>query len=116
MTRAPDRTTQTSSRPRKRKKKPCDSKAYSAFMVTMSRNYEKRAKDDGIDALYGVAAAQAALNEATTNLISFLMSEEGGSHSWTEVSRALGVSRQAAQQRFRIKGARKPGGQPANLR
>ena len=97
MTTSPD---STPKRQYKRKKRPCDSKAYSAFMVTMSRNYEKRAKDDGIDALYGIAAAQAALNEATANLISFLRSEEGGKHSWAAVGAALGITRQSAQERF----------------
>jgi len=97
---APDKTTQTASKPRKRRKRRTDSEAYSAFMVRMTRNYEKRAQDDGIDALAGVAAAQAALDITTQSLVDFLRSAEGGSHSWAAIGEALGMKRQSAQERF----------------
>lgn len=69
-------------------------------MVTMSRNFEKRAKDDGIDALVGVAVAQAALDATKQSLVNYLRSEEGGRHSWASIGEALGVTRQSAQERF----------------
>lgn len=38
-------------------------------------------------------------------------------YSWSMIGKALGVSPQAAQQRFaKVGGARRPGGQPAHLR
>lgn len=38
-------------------------------------------------------------------------------YSWAQIGRALGVSPQAAAQRFaKAGGARRPGGQPGNLR
>jgi hypothetical protein len=97
MTTAPD--TKPRQR-RKRAKRPTDSKAYSAFMVTMSRNFEKRVKDDGIDALAGIAAAQAALDAATQSLVDYLRSEEGGKHTWESIGEALGMKKQSAYERF----------------
>jgi hypothetical protein len=46
-----------------------------------------------------------------------MLRHEPWSYSWRQVADALGISRQAAQQRFRKAGGhRRPGGQPGSLR
>jgi hypothetical protein len=57
------------------------------------------------------------LDNVIEGTVARLRSEEGGSHSWAEIAERLGVTRSAVQQRWRhVGGARKRGGQPAELR
>lgn len=71
----------------------------------------------GAEALAGLAVIRAELDAATDDLVTRLRSVDGGEHSWAEIAEALGISRQAAQQRFRkAGGTRLPGGQPSRLR
>ena len=101
---------------RKRPVRPTDSSEYLGFMERVTRNFTKRAKDDGIDTLQALGAIAKLHDEITYDLVQYLRSEEGGSHSWAEIGEALGVTRQSAQGRWGGEGARMPGGQPANLR
>jgi hypothetical protein len=93
-----------------------DSIGYLSFMERVTRNFAKRAKDDGIDALHSLALINKLHEGVMGELVQYLRSEEGGAHSWAEIGEALGITRQSAQARFGGEGARVPGGQPAHLR
>ena len=71
----------------------------------------------GVDALAGLGLIRAETDAAIEDLVVRLRSRDGGEHSWQEIADALGISRQAAQQRYRkAGGTRLPGGQPSHLR
>lgn len=90
---------------------------YREMLIRLTTNMErKRVSEDGIDALHLMGEITKLQEETITKMVAFLRSIEGGSHSWGEVGEALGITKQAAQQRYGGEGARKPGGQPANLR
>lgn len=60
----------------------------------------KRARFDSIDSLAAMAQIQRIHDEVIRELVAYLRSEEGGSHSWTQIGEALGIKRQSAQERF----------------
>jgi hypothetical protein len=93
-----------------------DEPEYALFMARIVRNMLKRAEDHSMDTLRSLVTVQKLLDETTYEMVTYLRSEEGGSHSWAQIGGVLGISRQAAQVKFGGSGARKPGGQPANLR
>ena len=82
----------------------------------MSGTWFARAEDHSIDTLHSIVTVQAVLDETTTQLVHHLRTEEGGSHSWAQIGEVLGISRQAAQQRYGGEGARTTGGVTADLR
>lgn len=109
--------TPTTSARRKRRKRLYDEAEYGAFVVRAARNFVKRAVDGGsIDSLRELKNVSDQIDDAISELVRYLRSEEGGSHSWAQVAEVLGITRQAAQQRFGGEGARTVGGQPAHLR
>jgi hypothetical protein len=70
-----------------------------------------------MDVLGGLAELAADVDAALLESVTHLRSMDGGEHSWREIGTALGISPQAAQQRFRkAGGTRLPGGQPSRLR
>ena len=101
---------------KKRAKRPTDSSEYCALMVRLAKNLVPRAVDDGIDSLHSLAVISRMHEEVMAELVKFLRSEKGGSHSWAEIGDALGITRQSAQGRFGGEGARTTGGQPSHLR
>jgi len=89
---------------------------YQALMGRMLRAYARRVSKGDLHDLAGLAAfaqdAEQALREAVWR-------QRAAGRSWTEIGRALGVTRQAAQKRFgdpEGTGVRKVGGQPSHLR
>jgi hypothetical protein len=78
---------------------------YAAFVRRAVRAYGRRVAGGDIEALADLAAlaahVQAALGEAVVGLHRF-------GYSWTELGARLGVSRQAAQQRWTSKGGDPP--------
>ena len=71
----------------------------------------------GTDVLTGLEEIRLDLEAHLLAAVEHLRSADGGAHSWGEIARVLGISRQAAQQRFRkAGGVRAPGGQPARWR
>ena len=102
--------------PRRTTRPPTDSSEYLGFMERITRNLAKRAVFDGIDSLHSLAVVSQMQEEVMAELVTYLRSEEGGAHSWTQIGEALGITKQSAQTRFGGSGARKPGGQPAHLR
>ena len=85
------------------------------------RKYPQRVREGVADigSLGQLADIQAELDAQTREAVAALRSEEGGAYSWTDIGRALGITRASAQQRFGpycTDAARRAGGQPAHLR
>jgi Homeodomain-like domain len=81
------------------------------------RAWIRRAGRDGdLDALAALAQHRDEVVAHLADMVTVLRAEPW-SYSWQQIAEALGISRQAAQQRWRkATGARRPGGQPGNLR
>ena len=93
---------------------------YGKFMKRLARSYGRKAVAGEIDAtaLTQMAEIQAMLDEQMAEVVRALRSEKGGSHSWSEIGDALGITRAAAFKRYGgdDADARKQGGQPSHLR
>lgn len=85
-------------------------------MTRIVKNVVRRSDDHSIDTLHSIATVQRVLDDTTIELVRHLRTAAGGAHSWSQIGEVLGISRQAAQMKFGGEGARKPGGQPAELR
>lgn len=70
---------------------------FGAFARRILRAYGRRVADRDIAALSGLAALQVELDTATRNAVTTLRSQ---GFSWADVGRELGITRQAAQQRY----------------
>jgi hypothetical protein len=92
-----------------------ENSSYAAMMRRMVAAHGRRAGYD-VEALVDLVELRVMLDQTLTEAVHHLRSEAGGAYSWAEIGDRLGVSAQAAQQRFRGPGARKVGGQPAGLR
>lgn len=89
---------------------------YYAFVRRIIRSAERK-RTGHIEDLAELAELRTELEQAIRNTIGKLRAEPQTAASWTEIGDALGVSQQAAQQRYGGgDGVRKPGGQPARLR
>lgn len=78
--------------------------------------YAKRIGAGDIAALPEFVAMREELDAHILGVITELRSERWN-YSWAQIGDVLGITRQAAQKRFaEAGGARRPGGQPANLR
>ena len=83
-------------------------------VAMLVRAVERRA---GTEALEGLMLIEEEVNAAIVDLVTRLRSYDGGAFSWSEIGAAMGMSKQAVQQRFRkAGGVRMPGGQPSRLR
>lgn len=71
--------------------------AYVEFIRRVLRAYVRRVADGDIDSLTDMATLSAAINEPTDQAVGGL---RGSGYSWTDIGAALGITRQAAQQRF----------------
>lgn len=88
---------------------------YARFVGRILRAMQRRLADGDIESLPDLVA----LHEETARLITasvHALRADPHRYSWDQVARVLGITRQAAQQRFRGAGARRPGGQPGDLR
>jgi hypothetical protein len=80
---------------------PVENTAYAAFARRVLRAYARRISTGDIDALPGITILAADIDNAIRQAVTGL--RETG-YSWAEIGARLGVTRQAAQQRW--------GGQP----
>ena len=88
---------------------------YAAMMRRMVAAYGRRAGYD-LESLAELVELQAMMRSTITEAVHQLRSTEGGSYSWAEIGTRLGMTPQGAQQRFGGPGARKVGGQTADMR
>jgi hypothetical protein len=88
---------------------------FAAFTRRILRAYARRVAAGDLDALGDLARLRAELDGYLSDAVAGLRND--WAYSWQEIAKALGVRRQAAQQRWRkAGGARRPGGQPGHLR
>lgn len=82
----------------------------------MLRAYSRHVGDGALHQLPELADLEEELHGHLLDAVARLRAEPW-CYSWAQIGRALGVSAQAAQQRFgKVGGARRPGGQPVHLR
>lgn len=61
---------------------------------------ERRVSNLDIEGLTHLARLRSTVDAALHRSVTKLRTEEGGGYSWTDVGRALGITRQSAQERF----------------
>jgi hypothetical protein len=89
---------------------------FSKFVARVVRAAGRRVADGDIDGLSELVALRADLDAAIENAVIGLRAEPHA-QSWGAIAARLGVTRQAAMQRWpQARGARRPGGQPSHLR
>lgn len=87
-----------------KEKKVVETHEFIKFMRRMVRATGRRVAERDIEALAGLQMLRDELDAEIQRTVDALRSEEGGGYSYTEIGRVLGVTRQAAQQRFSRKG------------
>jgi hypothetical protein len=71
---------------------------YAAFLKRIIRAYSKRIAEGDIEALADLAGVVAELDHAIAQAVIQLRTNYG--YSWADIARPLGITRQAAQQRW----------------
>ena len=93
---------------------------YASAVARFLRRYGKKAREGALDteSLVQLVELREILDQQTCEVVHALRSTEGGSHSWAEIGRALGMTRAAARNKYGSTelDARKVGGQPGALR
>ncbi len=101
----------------RRRRREVENPEFAGLLRRLMRAYARRVGDEGdLDAFAEFARL---LDEGEEHLVDMvaMLRHEPWSYSWAEIGRALGISRQSAQERFRkAGGARRVGGQPGHLR
>lgn len=97
-----------------------ETNTYGKMMGRMVKAYGRRVAGQDIEELAGLAQFVKDAETVLGETVAQLRTEEGGSYSWAQIGRVLGITRASAQQRFakyctEIEG-RQVGGQPSNLR
>jgi hypothetical protein len=82
----------------KRRKRVSENDDYAAFAHRVIRAYSRRVAIGDIDALEGMAALSADLDTAIAHAVTALRARHG--YSWADIGTRLGITRQAAQQRW----------------
>jgi len=82
----------------KRRKRFTENDDYAAFIQRVIRAYSRRIASGDIDALTGIANLSADLDHAIAVAITALRTRHG--YSWADIGHRLGITRQAAQQRW----------------
>ncbi len=83
----------------KRRTRVTENDEYAAFLRRAIRAYSRRVGSGDIDALTGMIALANHLDQAITDAVHDLRTGPTG-YSWSDIALRLGVSRQAAQQRW----------------
>ncbi|WP_394620964.1 hypothetical protein JNUCC0626_18275 [Lentzea sp. JNUCC 0626] len=79
---------------------------YGNFVRRIMRAYSRRVADLDIEGLKGLVELRKELDAHIEDAVKQLQKpKQGNGYSWADIGRVLGVSRQAAQQRY---GQRKP--------
>jgi hypothetical protein len=81
----------------KRPRRVVENDEYAAFARRVIRAYARRIADGDIEALTAMTTLAADLDEAITDAVTGLRAY---GYSWADIARPLGITRQAAQQRF----------------
>ncbi len=82
----------------KRRKRVTENDEYAAFLTRALRAYSRRVAAGDIDALAAMATLATDLDHAMTKAITELRARYG--YSWADIGTRLGITRQAAQQRW----------------
>ncbi len=90
----------TNSRPpRPRRRDVVENDEYAAFTRRIVRAYARRVATGDVEALTDMVALSSVLDDAIADAVTGLRSH---GYSWAEIAARLGISRQAAQQRWGI--------------
>jgi DNA-directed RNA polymerase specialized sigma24 family protein len=81
----------------KRRNRLIENDEYAAFVRRVIRAYSRRVAQGDIDAITDMAAASAELDTAIRQAVTGLRAK---GYSWADIATRLGVTRQAAQQRW----------------
>jgi hypothetical protein len=81
----------------KRRKRFVETDEYAAFIRRAIRAYGRRVADGDVEALPGLLALSAELEQALGMAVAGLRNH---GYSWTEIAARIGVTRQAARQRW----------------
>jgi hypothetical protein len=81
----------------KRPRRPVENDEYAAFARRVLRAYSRRIAQGDIDALADMADLAAEIDTATGQAVTGLRAR---GYSWAEIGTRLGITRQAAQQRW----------------
>ena len=84
----------------KKERKVVETGEFLSFMRRMVRATSRRVADRDIEALAGLQMLRDELDAEMAKAVATLRTPEGGGYSYTDVGRVLGITRQAAQQRF----------------
>ena len=82
----------------KRPRRVVENDDYAAFIQRVIRAHSRRIASGDIDALTGMANLSGDLDHAITEAITALRTRHG--YSWADIGTRLGITRQAAQQRW----------------
>jgi hypothetical protein len=86
--------------PRQRDRDTVETSEFAAFAKRILRAYARRVGDEGdIEALTDLVALSTALDEAIANAVLGLR-RANPPYSWADIGRRLGITKQAAQQRW----------------
>ncbi|MDG4754615.1 hypothetical protein AB0N38_02290 [Micromonospora aurantiaca] len=83
--------------PRQRRRDVVENDAFAAFARRIIRAHGRRVADGDVEALHDLVALSTELDRAITDAVVGL--RQFG-YSWAEIGQRLGISRQAAQQRW----------------
>src|SRR6266498_3441382 len=86
-------------KPRKRARREVESSEFDAFVRRILRAYARRVANGDIEALRSLAELSSEV-DAMTRLAVAGLRQQPYSYSWSEIADRLGVSKQAAQQRY----------------
>ena len=81
----------------KRRRRVIENDEYAAFLRRVIRAYSRRVASGDIDAITDMAQVAADLDHAMTQAVTGLRST---GYSWADIGLRLGITRQAAQQRW----------------
>jgi hypothetical protein len=82
----------------KRRRRVVENDDYAAFIQRVIRAHSRRVASGDIDALAAMAALSGDLDRAIAEAITALRTRHG--YSWADIGHRLGITRQAAQQRW----------------